>query len=76
MLIEAEKGMARGMDKEVHIKGICLKVNVMVRLEFELVYFDIAVEYVKHSAMGTSQTRFSLDKRSTRSPTLISKSGE
>ena len=35
-------------DKEVPIflKDICPKVNVMARVEFELVYYDVTVYYV------------------------------
>ena len=37
-------------DKCVHAfpKGISLKVNAVVQLEFELAYDDIADEYVSH----------------------------
>ena len=35
-------------------KGIKLKVNVIARLEFELAYYDAAVQKVRHYAMGDS----------------------
>ena len=37
-------------DKEVHTfpKGICPKVNVIARLEFELAYYDSAVHRFNH----------------------------
>ena len=34
-------------------KGICLKVNVIAQLEFELVYYDPIVQHFNHYAMGT-----------------------
>ena len=34
-------------------KGICLKVNVIARLEFELAYYDSAVLSFNHYTMGT-----------------------
>ena len=42
-------------DKGVHTfsKGICPKVNVIARLEFELVYFDFAVHRFNHSTTTT-----------------------
>ena len=38
------------MDKDAHIfpKGISPKVNVLARLGFELVYYDVVVQYVSH----------------------------
>ena len=33
-------------------KGISPKVNVIVQLEFELAYYDVAVQHVSHYAMG------------------------
>ena len=29
-------------------KGICSKVNVIARLDFELAYYDSAVEHINH----------------------------
>ena len=42
-------------DKGVHTfpKGICLKVNVIVRLEYELVYYDSAVHRFNHYTTRT-----------------------
>ena len=34
-------------------KAISLKVNVIVRLEFELAFNDVAVQYVSHYVTGT-----------------------
>ena len=34
-------------------KGICLKVNVIVHLEFELMYYDSAVQHFNYHTMGT-----------------------
>ena len=41
-------------DKGVHafLKGISPKVNGIMKLEFELVYNNIAVQHVRHKAMG------------------------
>ena len=41
--------LAKG-DKDVHafLKSISLKVNVIVWLEFELVYYNVAVQHVSH----------------------------
>ena len=43
------------MDKGVHTfpKGIYLKVNVITRVEFELAYYNIAVQLVKHYSKAT-----------------------
>ena len=40
------------MDKGVHTfpKGISSKVNVTMRLEFELIYFGVAVQHFSHYA--------------------------
>ena len=35
-------------------KGISSKVNVITRLEFELVYFEAGVQHVSHYATGSS----------------------
>ena len=42
-------------DKKVHtfLKVICPKVNVIVRLEFELAYYDIEVKDINHYAART-----------------------
>ena len=34
-------------------KSICPKVNVMVQLEFELAYYNVAVQHISHYAMAT-----------------------
>ena len=34
-------------------KDISLKVNVIVQLEFELIHYNIAVQYMSHYGMGT-----------------------
>ena len=48
-------------DKEVHTfpNGISPKVNVMVRLEFELIYYDVTVQQVNNSATETSSLNVS-----------------
>ena len=45
-----------GTAKEVHTfpKGICLKMNVITQMEFELAYYDVAVQHNSHYAMGDS----------------------
>ena len=44
-------------DKEVGVhtfpKGICLKVTVIARLEYELAYYDSAVHHFNHYTMRT-----------------------
>ena len=42
--------MTKVGDKLVHTfpKGISLKVNVIARLEFELTYYDAAVQHISH----------------------------
>ena len=42
-------------DKGVHTfpKGICLKVNVIARLEYELAYYDSAVRRFNHYTTRT-----------------------
>ena len=32
---------------------ICPKVNIIARLEFELVYYELTVQYISHYTMGT-----------------------
>ena len=41
------------MDKGVHTfsKGISLKVNVIVWLEFKLVFYDVTIQYIRSSAL-------------------------
>ena len=41
--------------KGVHTfpKGISPKVNVLAQLEFELTYYDVAVQHISHYAMST-----------------------
>ena len=34
-------------------KGISLKVNVIVQLKFELIYYDVGVQYICHYATET-----------------------
>ena len=43
-------------DKGVHtfFKGISLKVNAQLWLEFKLTYYDVTVQCVSHYAMGTT----------------------
>ena len=43
-------------DKGVHTfpKSISLKVNVIVRLEFELAYYNVADQHVNHYTKSTS----------------------
>ncbi len=43
-------------DKGAHTfpKGICSKVDVIARLEFELAYFEAVVQHFSHSATATS----------------------
>ena len=38
-------------------KGICVKMNIKVYLEFELAYFEVAVQHFSHNAMGASPNR-------------------
>ena len=38
--------------KVFHTQGYCPKVNLIVRLEFELVYCDDTIQHVRHNAMG------------------------
>ena len=46
----------------IFLKGICPKVNVIARLEFELAFFDVAFEHVNHYTTGTSPVFFCLFK--------------
>ena len=43
-------------DKEVDAfsKGINPKVNIIAWQEFELIYYDVAVQHINHYTMGTS----------------------
>ena len=45
-------------DKGVHtfLKRIKPKINLIVRLEFELAYYDIVVQHVNHYATGPQAT--------------------
>ena len=45
-------------DKGVHTfpKGICPKVNVIARLEYELAYYDSAVHHFNHYTTRTPPT--------------------
>ena len=38
--------------------GISLKLNVIARLEFELVFYDIAEQHVSHYTTGTYPNGF------------------
>ena len=42
-------------DEEVHTfpNGICMKVNVIAQLEFELTYFQFTVKYISHYTAET-----------------------
>ena len=42
-------------NKGVHtfLKGISLKANVIVQLQFELTHYNIEVQYLIHHAIGT-----------------------
>ena len=44
-----------GRDKEVHAfpKSITLKVNLIARLEFELTYYNVAVQHISNYATST-----------------------
>ena len=48
-------------DKWVHTfrKGICLRVNVIARLEFELVYYDFTLHFFNHYTTKTPPERLS-----------------
>ena len=50
------------ISREVHIfpKGINRKVNVMVQVEFKLVYYDVIVQFVSHYTMGGSPNSIGL----------------
>ena len=51
-------------DKGVHTfpKGISLKFNVIVRLEFKIAYYDVAVQHVSYYATGTTPSEKYLKK--------------
>ena len=36
------------------LKGISLKVNIIVQLEFELTYHNVTIQYVTHKATETN----------------------
>ena len=38
--------------------AICPKVNVIVRLEIELAYYDVVVQLINHLTTGTSSLKF------------------
>ena len=50
-----------GRDKGVHAfpKCVCLKVNVKVRLEFKLVYYDVAIQDVNQYTSLDNLTEYS-----------------
>ena len=50
----------KGGNKGIHTfpMGIRRKVNVIVPLEFELTYYNVAIQYVNHLATGTSASIF------------------
>ena len=50
-------------DMGVHTfpKGICRKVNVIARLEYELAYYDSAVQRFNHNTTRTPPQRNCLD---------------
>ena len=39
---------------DIFPNSISLKVNVIARIEFELAYYDVAIQPLKHYATGTS----------------------
>ena len=43
-------------------KGICPKVNVIVRLEFKLVYYDSTVQHFNHYTTGSPPTWWNYKK--------------
>ena len=47
------------MGKRVHTfsNGLCLKVNVISRMEFELAYIDSIVQHFNHDPMGILSNR-------------------
>ena len=44
-------------------KGICTKVNVIARLEYELTYYDPTVQRFNHYSMRTPPPRMVHDDR-------------
>ena len=52
-------------DKGVHTfpKGICPKVNVIARLEFELAYYDFAVHRFNHYTTRTPPKAAGIDNK-------------
>ena len=42
-------------------KSIRLKVNMLVQLEFQLAYYDVAVQHVNRYAMGTLSKQVMLE---------------
>ena len=63
-----EKGEGRGMsvlmarhdDDDTFLWGIKVKVNIIAQLEFELVYYNVTIQYVSHDATETRLTTTSL----------------
>ena len=45
--------LSRGLRKKGIIPFPCLKVNVIAQMEFELVYYEVAVHHVSRNATGT-----------------------
>ena len=47
--------LLKGWDNVIHSfpNGICPKVSTITRLEFELVYYEVAVKHFSHCTMGT-----------------------
>ena len=46
------------MEVRAFPKGICLKVNVIAQLEFELTYYDSAVQRFNHYSTRKSPNKF------------------
>ena len=46
-------------DNRVHnvSKDINLNMNIAARMEFKLIHYDVAVQYINHSTMGTLHKR-------------------
>ena len=55
-LVDTNYLICNWRNKRIHTfpKGISLKVNVIVRLEFELAYYDIAIQHVNHDTIKAS----------------------
>ena len=52
-------------DKKIHtfLKSICSKVNVLVQLEFELIYYDSAVQHFNHYTTRTPLISCTITKK-------------